>query len=44
MKKITEEWIGKAGFDISEDEAIECAKIMEKIRKIIRNYFGLSEK
>lgn len=29
------------GFDVSEDEAEECVRIMEKIREIIRNYFEL---
>jgi len=29
------------GFDVSEEEAKECADIMEDIRKVIRNYFGL---
>ncbi len=32
------------GSDVSEEEAKECAEIMEKIRNIIRNYFATSTK
>lgn len=31
------------GFDVSKEEAAECVKIMEKISKVIRNYFGLKQ-
>lgn len=31
------------GYEVSKDEAEECIKIMEKIRKIIREYFDLPE-
>jgi len=32
------------GFDVSEEEARECAEIMESIRKIIQNYFNPNKK
>lgn len=31
------------GFEVSEEEAKECAEIMERIRKIIRSYFKLNK-
>ena len=30
------------GFDVSGEEAEECAEIMEKVRKVIRDYFKLN--
>jgi len=31
------------GFDVTEEEAKECAEIMEEIRRVIRNYFKIPE-
>jgi len=31
------------GFDVSKEEADECVEIMEKLRKVIRDYFGLRQ-
>ena len=29
------------GFDVTEEEARECSEIMERTRKVIRDYFGI---
>lgn len=31
------------GIDVSKEEAKECVETMERVRKIIRNYFGLKQ-